>query len=229
MPERNFVENVPESYKGDTIMITDGDVNQIRRNSTDQVLEQEENPYSEQEADTYMEDSMEADRKYAIKKEAEDSDAIEQTLFDKVIFWVGITFAVILLVLLIYIVGTLAGWFGNMTVISNRSTETNQEESLNQKQTVMPDVLGKTKEEAEALLKENGLECSIQAQREYSEEYPEDTICKQEFKEGTVVNKNTRVKLVLSLGNKKYQISDKLIGMTKKELEEELEEYEIKN
>lgn len=227
MPERNFVENVPESYKGDTIMITDGDVNRIRRNSTDQVLEQEENPYSEQEADTYMEDSMEEDRKYAIKREAEDSNEIEQTLFDKVIFWVGITFAVILLVLLIYIVGTLAGWFGNMTVISNRSTETNQEESLNQKQTVMPNVLGKTREEAEKLLKENGLECSIQEQRQYSEEYPEDTICKQEFKEGTVVNKNTRVKLVLSLGNKKYQISDKLIGMTRKELEKELEEYEI--
>ena len=226
MPERNFVESVPESYKGDTIMITDGDVNRIRRN-TDQVAEQEENPYSEQEAETYMEDSMEEDRKYAIKRESEDENEIEHTLFDKVIFWVGITFAVILLILLIYIVGTLAGWFGNMTIISNSSTETNQEQSLNQKQTVMPNVLGKTKEEAEELLKENGLECSIQGQREYSEEYPEDTICKQEFKEGTVINKNTRVKLVVSLGNKKYSISNRLIGMTKQELEEELEEYEI--
>ena len=149
MPERNFVESVPESYKGDTIMITDGDVNRIRRN-TDQVAEQEENPYSEQEAETYMEDSMEEDRKYAIKRESEDENEIEHTLFDKVIFWVGITFAVILLILLIYIVGTLAGWFGNMTIISNSSTETNQEQSLNQKQTVMPNVLGKTKEEIQA-------------------------------------------------------------------------------
>ena len=104
-----------------------------------------------------MEDSMEEDRKYAIKRESEDENEIEHTLFDKVIFWVGITFAVILLILLIYIVGTLAGWFGNMTIISNSSTETNQEQSLNQKQTVMPNVLGKTKEEAEELLKWIGM------------------------------------------------------------------------
>ncbi len=227
MPESNFVENVPESYRGDTIMITDGDVNQIRQNSENQQLsDQDENPYTEQEAETYLEDSSEDDYQYAVKREAEDSNEIEQTLFDKIIFWTGITFAVILLILLIYIVGTLAGWFGKTTIISSK-TSTASEESLNQKQTIMPDVLGKSKKEAEELLKESNLEYSIQEKGEYSEEYPEDTVCKQEFKAGTIINKNTRVKLVMSMGNKKYEISSKLIGMTKQELEEELEEYSL--
>ena len=230
MPERNFVENVPESYKGDTIMITDGEVNQIRQNSGNPELsDQDGNSYNEQDEDTYSEDSSEAedDYQYAVQREAEDHNEIEQTLFDKIIFWTGITFAVVLLVLLIYIVGTLAGWFGNTTIISSNETITSEEVSLSQKQTIMPNVLGKTKEEAEKLLKERNLEYSIQTKGEYSEEYPEDTVCKQEFKEGTVINKNTRVKLVMSMGNKKYEISSKLIGMTKKELEEELEEYKL--
>lgn len=228
MPQSNFVESIPESCKGDTITITNSEVDKIRHNGQKQQLsDQDGNSYAEEDAETYTEDASEDIYEYAAKREEDDENEIEQTLFDKVIFWMGVSFAVILLILLVYIVGTLAGWFGNRTMISSgKSTET-QVESLNQKQTTMPDVLGKTKEEAEKLLKEKNLEYFIQEKGEYSEDYPEDTICRQEFKAGTIVNKNTRVKLVMSLGNKTYEITDKLIGMTRKELEQELKDYEL--
>ncbi|MGN0397311.1 MAG: Stk1 family PASTA domain-containing Ser/Thr kinase [Candidatus Fimimorpha sp.] len=228
MPQSNFVESIPESCKGDTITITNSEVDKIRYNGQKQQLsDQDGNSYAEEDAETYAEDASEDIYEYAAKREEDDENEIEQTLFDKVIFWMGVSFAVILLILLVYIVGTLAGWFGNRTRISSGKSTEIQVESLNQKQTTMPDVLGKTKEEAEKLLKEKNLEYFIQEKGEYSEDYPEDTICRQEFKAGTVVNKNTRVKLVMSLGNKAYEITDKLIGMTRKELEQELKDYEL--
>ncbi len=228
MPQSNFVESIPESCKGDTITITNSEVDKIRYNGQKQQLsDQDGNSYAEEDAETYTEDASEDIYEYAAKREEDDENEIEQTLFDKVIFWMGVSFAVILLILLVYIVGTLAGWFGNRTMISSGKSTEIQVESLNQKQTTMPDVLGKTKEEAEKLLKEKNLEYFIQEKGEYSEDYPEDTICRQEFKAGTVVNKNTRVKLVMSLGNKAYEITDKLIGMTRKELEQELKDYEL--
>lgn len=240
-PNENFVKEVPLMNTNPTVMISDGEVTKIRQESR----EMEDLPVTEeasgqmgQEADEGHPDNLDDDDEYLDPDYGEfDDDSYEEeekkgNTFDRVILGVGIAFAVILVALLIYVVGSLAGWFsnsrpgnaGNTTVVAE-TLESG--ETLDDKHTLMPSVLGLDQQSAIEALEAAELEYEIDSNYEYSEEYDIGLVCGQQYPENTVLAKHTKVTLVISLGSGKYTIdSQKYVGATKRRFELDFKQYE---
>lgn len=247
-PNENFVKEVPLMNDNPTVMISDRDVTKIRQESREleglPIHEPEksngtlsDDPWDDQDMDLNEDDSMQMYQGYDPFDDDEEYDDEDDgkgsTTFDKIILGIGIAFAVILVCLLIYVVGSLAGWFdgfsktsyisdGNVTASPLESGET-----LDDKHTLMPNVLGMDQKTAIETLKEAGLEYEIDSNYEYSEEYDIGQVCKQQYPVNEVLAKHTKVKLVLSLGTSKYTIdSKKYVGATKRRFELDFKQYE---
>lgn len=91
--------------------------------------------------------------------------------------------------------------------------------------TIMPDLVGKTKDVAEAELEEAVLYATYE---EVNSDEPAGTILTQDIEEGTEINKGTTVKLMVSAGKEKIQIptDDQFAGKTYAEVVKMLEDLE---
>lgn len=240
-PNENFVKEVPLRNDNPTVMISDGDMTKIRQESRElEGLPIREGEFNEKELSNNNWDEDEYDDSAYSGYDEFDDDYEEEeeekggTTFDKVILGIGIAFAVILVCLLIYVVGSLAGWFGGNSSKSSYISDSNvtaepleSGETLDDKHTLMPNVLGMDQATAIQTLKDAGLEYEIDSQYEYSDEYEIGQVCKQQYPVNEVLAKHTKVKLVLSLGTSKYTIdSEKYIGATKRRFELDFKQYE---
>lgn len=117
-------------------------------------------------------------------------------------------------------------------VVPNTNKDATEEESASTDSnknvtTSMPDCLGLEVDAAEALLDEYNLVAEFAKEMEYSDEYEAGTICKQEYKKGTELDKYTKVELVISLGTDKFEIEERYIGMSKTRFEMEVKQYDL--
>lgn len=96
------------------------------------------------------------------------------------------------------------------------------------KEVAIPNLVGKTVDEAKKVLKENKLNY-VENGSEYSTEYEEGQIISQDPKyvDGRNIKENTDVKVVLSLGTEKTTVP-KLTGMTKEEAETAAKDAKLK-
>lgn len=96
------------------------------------------------------------------------------------------------------------------------------------KDVAIPDLVGKTVEEAKKILEENKL-TYVEEESEYNTEYAAGQIISQNppFVEGRKIKQKTEVKVVISLGTEKTNVP-KFKGMTKEEAEESAQEAKIK-
>lgn len=99
------------------------------------------------------------------------------------------------------------------------------------KEIEIPNLIGKTSAEAEALLTQNGIKFEYNDE-EYSTEYEEGQIMKQDppYKEGskiTTIKEGSTIKLTISKGTEVTTVP-KVAGMKKEEAIETLEQYKLK-
>lgn len=172
----------------------------------------------------------------------EEAEEEEATVMDRVILGFGIAFGILILAAVIYVVGSLAGfWPGNSETLPSKTAQgtsdqedsesfTGNTEGLAEDETLMPYVVGMELTEAIQLLNSPySLGYDIPEDCiTYSDEYEAGTVCGQEYEEGTVLKKHTRVKLTISLGNGKFEIKDELIGMSRHVFEIKADAFKLK-
>lgn len=177
----------------------------------------------------------------------EEEEEIETTVLDKVILGFGIGILVLILGCAVYLAGSTGlfdrfrgeesdgisfsesqeDWANEDT--SNNSAETAEEDTTGEEKVKMPDVLGKSLEEAAQILKEAGLKYEMSGKlSEYSEKYEAGLICQQEYKAGKKIPEGTRVKLGISLGSERFEVKSEFVGMQKQVLEMRLANRNIK-
>ena len=96
------------------------------------------------------------------------------------------------------------------------------------KEVAIPDLVGKTVDEAKQILEENKL-IYVEGEPEYSTEYEAGKIISQDpqYVENRKIRQNTEVKVIVSLGTETTTVP-KLKGLTKEEAEDAAEEANIK-
>lgn len=242
-PFDNFVVFSPSSdatlleqaaVEGHTVPLTGETMEEIRRSAQPLPV-----PLPTQETAAEAKTPGEDEEGMDEEEDEEDDDYEENSLFDKFILGIAIGIAVILVILTIYICGSLLGWFQKKpktpavtTTASETYSEGSTEESLTDADMVrVPDVRGLSKSEAiEKLNKENlGYEVLPESEWEGSEEYPAGTISWQSTPPGDEVKHHTRIRLKISLGSDKVKIrSGEYVGRMKKYLVTMLRPYDLK-
>lgn len=199
MPETDFVEMTPISNSSPTVLISDGDISTIRQNSRVTLID---------EASVINEDFDEDIETTSNEEDDNNEDeGNENTLFDKIILAVGIFVAAIIVIIAVFL---LVQFIKGNTASTDKTTEATESTGIDSKQTKMPNLIGKTQEEAYELLKEHNL--GIQREYGISEEYAVGYVYAQEFKEDTIIDKNQKVKVWISEGSEFIDIPDDLIG-----------------
>ncbi len=112
------------------------------------------------------------------------------------------------------------------------ASENPQSETIDPKKTVVPNVVGMSADEAEETLNNNFLGVLYESEYVYSDTYPSDSIVSQSETPGSVIDRNTTVKLTLSKGPEKINVPDKLVGLKLEEAIAKLDKlgltYELK-
>ncbi len=195
-----------------------------------------------QEADAELSENPEGN----LDEEIEEAEELETTLLDKIILGVGIGILLLILGCAVYLLDSTGvfdrfkGGDGSISFsesLENWSTtetdtesdtesseqttlETTEEETTLETKVEMPDVVGKSLEEAIRMLKEVGLKYEMSGSlSEYSEVYEAGLICRQEYEAGEELSEGTRVKLGISLGSERFEIKKEFIGMQKQVLQ----------
>lgn len=156
------------------------------------------------------------------KKARKKKDPDDVTLFDKILAGVGSTLGVVMLVMLVYIVGSLSGVFQRTPASVSSKTNASKDsdpvvstyenasgQEAGERATV-PKLLGMTITEATKALKEAGLKIVLARTYEYSDKYATGLVCRQQYDEGTVVDAGSSIKVYLSLGSDKFEVNSKL-------------------
>ena len=143
----------------------------------------------------------------------------------------GIAAAVIIAVIILIVAGSLLGWFGkkdkDTTEDKNISTEqTTTEASTEAKDVKMPDVVGRTQEAAEKMLKDAGF-TNVKVNTEASKDVVKGYVISQSVNKDTMTKPDTEVVIVVSLGPSSVSIPD-LKGRSDDEATKILEELGFK-
>ena len=179
-PDGDFVHIVPIG-NADTVIITEDELDDIRSAYDEDEDEYDEDEYQDQDDDEYGDDD---------DGEEHDSDEVNPRM-NKVIRIMTIVVAVIIILVLALVIGRAAGLFR-----FGPSSATEEQES---DQVKVPDVVGKTQDEAKKILNKAGLGYKIGKQEE-STKYEKGYVMAQHPGEGEKVDKNTRITLDISTG-----------------------------
>ncbi|MGI6010559.1 MAG: Stk1 family PASTA domain-containing Ser/Thr kinase [Ruminococcus sp.] len=199
-PQGDFVSLVPLSDHAQTVRMSDEEMNAIKEGRTSQNTY---TPSSQQEQQVLYDDDMEDDESY--DEDEEDEDGISSKL-EKAMTIGGFIIGAIIICILVYFIGTAAGVFRfgsndreDQQVEEQQPTE--EAENTDEEDTVtVPDLRGKTVEEAEAELKDTGLGL-VKGGEEASSEYPAGQIMAQNYEPGEQVARHTTIEYTLSTGN----------------------------
>lgn len=213
-PDEDFVQIVSSvDEKSPTRMISDEEVSRIRKESgferpeLDIPVIGKDNEVLDSDFD---EDEIEDDLE-------EELDEEDNPKLDKIIAIGGIVTAVIILIIVAFLVISIAGkgCSGN----SSGGNKSEKETTLDANHTKVPPVAGLTKDEAIQALKDATLGYKIQ--EENDNKVAEGYVISASKDEGEVVEKNSTITLIVSLGAKEFSIPD-IAGKAKDEAKEEL-------
>ncbi len=206
MPEEDFVKVIPANNTSPTLLISDDEISKIKQSKSITITDEDEIDDT-----TALATQTDAPIEYEIETEEEEDeeDQEESTVFDKVIFGFAIGICVIILCVAVYFLARAI-----RSVSSNNSTTTAEEETtLSDLQTIMPNVVGMSYEDAVSTLKEYSL--GVKREEQASEDVEEGYVIEQEYEEGTIVDKNISVILYVSTGSSMIELpdDDEMIGM----------------
>ena len=148
------------------------------------------NDYDDDEDDRDYDDGFDDDDYDSRGRRRRDSDDVNPRM-NKVMKILTIVVAVIIVFILIFVIGKAAGLFKFTPKLKNETTE--------EEQVKVPNVVGKTEEEAKKELNGMGLGFRV-AERKESNKYEEGTVSEQKTEAGKKVDKNTTIVVVVSSG-----------------------------
>ena len=214
-PDGDFVVIPPIGGMTDTVIMTDKDLDDIRNGNADE----------EYDTDEYDTDTMygndDNDEDYENYESGRGADEVNPHMH-KIMKILTIVVVAIIVLILVFTVGKAAGVFKSFGGIT-----TQDEEDKSGKVTV-PDVRGKSEEDAKALLNKKGLGIQVVTRKE-SKKYKAGKISKQTPEAGEKVSKHTKIEVVVSSGlvGSKKAIPD-VSGRSETEAQNELEEAGFK-
>lgn len=150
--------------------------------------------------DDYDDDEFDDDDYDSRGRRRRDSDDVNPRM-NKVMKILTIVVAVIIVFILIFVIGKAAGLF---KFTPSLKTETKEEDQVK-----VPNVVGKTEEEAKKELNKMGLGFKVKERKE-SNKYEEGTVSEQKTEAGKKVDKNTTILVVVSSGliGKEIEVPD---------------------
>ncbi len=193
-PDEDFVQLMPNSLGGTTVLISEDEVSVIRKEAAN-------NQYNEDSLDD--EGNMTDDDD--LFGEEDDLDAVNPKL-DKVIAIGGIITMIVVIILVALLVSKSLGGCGSDTD-ENTTTTSGEQSSTNDKQTIVPNVVGLTESEAEDALNKKSLGFKV-SERVNDNTIPKGKVISQSKDEGEIVDKNSRIEVVISDGPKAVTVPE---------------------
>lgn len=185
-------------------VVIDSAVNQAK---TTVIREEEVRGIKEQAAKNYAVAEKQS-VKPSYDDEDDDDDEDEGFLnpkMEKAVTILGIVTAAIIVIIIIYLIGSMAGLFGGRR--NHTDEEPTQDEIIEDSGKIeMIDLRGKSFDEAKEELETMGLKI-YQASTEESEEYEEGQIISQDIPEGDMVEEGTMIRVVVSSGKGESEIA----------------------
>lgn len=200
-PDEDFVQIVQLDDNGVTRMISDEEVSQIRKESGFERQELDIPVIGKDNEVIEPNEEEDEDIRDDLEDELEDED---NPKLDKIIAIGGIVTAVIIVIIVAFVIISFLG-NGCSSSKDNKETTINSE-SLDAKHTKVPDVKGKTQEEAIAELKAATLGYKIK--EENDSKVKEGYVIRTSVDAGEVVEKNTTITIVVSSGAKEVEVPD---------------------
>ena len=206
-PNENFVVIAPLVDNSRTKVIAEEDLKEIKERG----FTAEDDP--DTDLDTDMDDIDDED-----EDEDDGDDKLLNPKMDKAVTIMGIVTAVIILIVVVYLIGSI---FGLFRFGSSKNTETETEtQTETETEVEMIKVIGMTVDEAQAKLEDMGLTVVVSGTQESDEEAG--TILSQDPKEGSMIAQNSTVKVVVA-GQSTTEADEidvpSVVGKTKSEAE----------
>ena len=214
-----------EDHSSDTIVISPNELNMIKTRSGERIRESK--PVKEirerrERRDLEKRYEQPEDAKKDQKKSKENDEA---TGLEKILTGLGVAAAVIIVAVVIVFILKLGGLFRSSTpedpteqVSQEATTEESKttavsETTISQKEVYMPNLVGRSQDEAEKILQ--GLDLSMQVEQENSDDVEKGMVISQKEKPDTVLPRFSKVTVVISAGSDKVDLAELgLSGMT---------------
>ena len=154
------------------------------------------------------------------KDDDEDDIDVVNPKMDKLLTVGGICVGVLALIIIAIIVTSII----TGGTISLPESDDKAQVTTDPNKVEMPNVVGLTKEEAEETLHDAGLGYTYNSDSEFSEEYPQNYILRQNEDPGKMIQKNSTINLTLSKGPEKINVPEDLIGYDLNDVTKKLDE-----
>lgn len=231
---------VPE---GRTIVMKDNDIDSLKtaslHSSLSDVTEETLNGMTEEDEEPVQKPVQKSDsRKRPAKKndpeedddfdnDEEDDDEVNPAL-NKVMMVLGIGGFIILAVIIFFIIGHAAGFFGgshnkkesDTQSVSTESVSETAPASTNAEVVIVPDLSNRTETEAKAAL--NKLRLGVSVQKGSSDDVPEGQVYDQSPAAGVKTDVHTQVTIYISTGKETFKLDD-VTGMDYDQAQSQLE------
>lgn len=228
-PDEDFVQLTPADNNGQTIMIGSEQLRQINKEPSRAVrtpsqrnvnLDPEEHELKMEFASQGRRQPEKPPRKRPVAEEPEEDDEEEESpKVEKIFTIAGIVVAILLVVILGVVIYK---FIFNKNPNTPTDPTTTTETTLSDSQTYMPKLVGENIDDAEKMLERATLEPVISY--EDSDEYDKDIVISQDVEADSIVDKYSRVKLVVSNGSNKVDLTKlKLVGVPEEDAKRLLE------
>ena len=202
-PDGDFVKLVPLANQAQTISMSQGEVEQVQASNI--------------EEPRYQYDTIEED-----EEEYDDEEGGISSKLEKAMTIGGFIIGAIIIGILIYLIGTMAGIFKpgpkNPDITPMPTIAVTQ--MPGDEQVSVPNIVGRTPEEAESMLNELGLGIS-KAGEAPSDEYAKGQIMAQTIESGMKVDKHTTIEYTLSTGASEMTVPN-VVGWSQADAENTL-------
>lgn len=199
-PDVDFVQLDETKINGSTVMITDEEINKIRKEVGNDDLNEEKD---------IMDD---------------DIDAVGPKM-DRLITVGGVIVGILALVIVAVII---TAFVTENSVKIPKSANNQEVETIDPRMTVVPNVVGMSSDEAQNVLNENNLGYKYDSNYVYSDQYPADYVVGQSEDAGITIEKNTTVILTVSKGAEKIQVPESIVDSDLEDAISALEELSLK-
>ncbi len=227
-PNEDFVTVVPLMNQDKTRVISEQELNQIKRKQEDEYADNYDDTYEDEYDDDDYDDNgydeYDGDEDGEYEDDYEDEDYEDENAgnglnpkMEKAITIMGIVVAIIIVFIIIYLVGSFFGLFKfgsskkadtqteTQTQVQTESDSESEEDDADK--VTMIDVRGMTYDDAKDALNKVGLGI-FKNGTQSSDDYAEGEIVSQDVEKGEKVDKNTTVKVVISSGKGSVPVPD---------------------
>lgn len=212
-----------EDHSSDTIVISPKELDMIKTRSGDRLRDVKPVKEIRERRERHeLEKRYDQPEKKTASKAKENDEA---TGLEKILTGLGVAAAVIIAAVVIVFILKLGGLFRSSTpedpsvtesteeTIESIKTTATSETTISQKEVYMPNLVGRSEDEAEKILA--GLDLSMQVEQQTSDDVEKGMVISQKDEEGAVIPRFSKVTIVISSGSDKVDLTElNLSGMT---------------